>query len=409
MPILGHVRAGAQRYRALLALPGARGPVLASIAGSMPIGMYAFGILLLVRDAAGSFASAGRVAGAFGLANALGAVAQGRLMDRLGQPRVLRAAAAAHLAAVTTLVAAATHRAPGWVLALCALAGGASLPQVPAAMRSVWSALVADEERRQTAYALVTIVFEVSVVTAPAAVAALVALASPAVAVLVAVVTATTGALGFAATPASRGWRGEEHTVSWTGPLAAAGVRTLFVVLIGFGTAIGILQVAVPAFAADHGSAAAGGFLLAALSGGSLCGGLVYGARRWPGTPAARLTALVLGIGAGCALVSAAGRPGVLAALLFATGLLLAPTTVVCSALLDTVAPPGTVTEGFAVLVMGIVSGAAAGNALGGAIVDAASYRTAALAAGAAAALGAAVAVAGRRTIAPGVVTSRAA
>ena len=37
--------------------------------------------------------TAGRVVAAFGLANALGAVAQGRLMDRLGQTRVLRAAA----------------------------------------------------------------------------------------------------------------------------------------------------------------------------------------------------------------------------------------------------------------------------------------------------------------------------
>ena len=55
---------------------------------------------------------------------------------------------------------------------------------------------------------------------------------------------------------------------------------------------------------------------------------------------------------------------------------MLAPTTVVCSALLDTAAPPGTVTEAFAVTVMGIVVGTAIGNAIGGAIVDAASYRT---------------------------------
>src|SRR5829696_2348997 len=120
MPIVGHVRAGARHYGALLALPGARGPVLASVAGSMPIGMYTFGIVLLVRDATGSFATAGRIAGAFGLANALGAVLQGRLMDRLGQRRVLRTAAAAHLLAVGALVLAATERAPAWVLTACA-------------------------------------------------------------------------------------------------------------------------------------------------------------------------------------------------------------------------------------------------------------------------------------------------
>src|SRR3954468_13798557 len=167
MAIAGQVRAGARRYGTLLALPGARAPVLASVAGSMPIGMYTFGIVLLVRDATGAFATAGRIAGAFGLANALGAVLQGRLMDRLGQRRVLRAAAVAHLLAVSALVLAATERAPAWVLTVRALAGGGSRPQVPSARRALWSALVEDEERRQTAYAHVTIVFEVSVVTAP--------------------------------------------------------------------------------------------------------------------------------------------------------------------------------------------------------------------------------------------------
>jgi MFS family permease len=401
MAMLGHVRAGARRYGALLAIPGARGPVLASVAGSMPIGMYTFGIVLLVRDVTGSFAAAGRIAGVFGLANAVGAVLQGRLMDRLGQKRVLRAVAAVHLLAVSALVLAATEHAPAWVLTLCALAGGGSLPQVPAAMRSLWSALVDDEHARQTAYALVTIVFEVSVVTAPVLVAALSALASPAAAMLAAVALATAGALGFAATPASRRWRGARHAGGWLGPLVAPGVRTLFAVLAGFGAAIGVLQVAVPAFAADRGSAEAGGWFLAALSAGSLVGGLVYGARSWPGAPAVRVAALVLGVCAGCTLVAAADRPVPMAVTMLAIGVLLAPTVTACSALLDVVAPPGTVTEAFAVLVMGIVAGTAAGNALGGALVEASSYRGAALAAAAVAALGAAVALGLRRTLSP--------
>jgi MFS family permease len=173
LAVRGHVRSGAARYRALLALPQARAPLVASIAGSMPIGMFGLAILLLVRDTNGSFAVAGRVVGAFGLANAIGAVAQGRLMDRFGQPRVLRPAGAIHVAMLVTLVLAATRGASSWVLGGLALLAGGSLPQVPAAMRSLWSALVTDEERRQTAYALVTIVFEVSVVTAPVLVAAI--------------------------------------------------------------------------------------------------------------------------------------------------------------------------------------------------------------------------------------------
>src|SRR5918996_6017044 len=100
-----------RRYRALLRVPGARAPLIASALGSLPIGMYIIGVLLLAREATGSFADAGRVAGAFGLANAIGAVAQGRLMDRAGQPRVLRTVAAGHALAIAALVVAAERRA----------------------------------------------------------------------------------------------------------------------------------------------------------------------------------------------------------------------------------------------------------------------------------------------------------
>ena len=54
---------------------------------------------------------------------------------------------------------------------------------------------------------------------------------------------------------------------------------------MAFGTSIGIVQVLLPAFADERGSAEAGGLLLALLSAGSLLGGLVYGARSWPGRP----------------------------------------------------------------------------------------------------------------------------
>jgi MFS family permease len=388
------------RYRALLATPGVRAPLILSTLGSMPIGMFGLAILLLAHDATGSFASAGRVIGAFSLANAFGAVAQGRLMDRYGQTRVLRAAAAGHLPALAALVAAARAGAPTALLCACALCGGLTLPQLPASMRSLWTMLVRDPEQRATAYALVAIVFEVAVVTAPAIVAGIVALLSPSVAVLVAAALGAGSAFAFTATAASRRFRGEPHEVGWLGPLAASGMRTVFGVLLVFGTAVGVVQVAVPAFAQQQGSAAAGGVLLAALSLGSMAGGLVYGSRRWPGALPARLVALMLALGGAFGLLAVAGTQAALAVLLVGAGLLLAPTTVVASTLLDTVAPRGTVTEAFAAMVTGIVAGTAVGNALGGSLVDSASYATAVLIAGAIAAAGSGLALARRRTLA---------
>ena len=401
MTALGHAREGARRYGALLALPGARRPVIASAVGSMPIGMFGLAILLLAQDATGSFAIAGRVVGAFGIGNALGAVAQGRLMDRLGQTRVLRTAAVAHALACGALVAASLADAEVAWLYVTAAAGGVALPQLPAAMRSLWSTLARDQAQRETAYAMVSIVFEVSVITAPAITAAIVVVASPAVAVGVGAALAAGGALAFSVTGASRAWRGVPHDAGWLGPLAAPGMRTVMVVLGAFGTAVGVVQVLLPAFADERGSAETGGLYLALLSAGSLAGGLIYGARSWPGSPVRRLPVLLLALGVGFALLAAASGPAVLAVLLVASGLVLAPATVVASTLLDTAAPPGTVTEAFAVMVMGIVAGTALGNALGGAIVEDWSYEAGALAAGAIAMLGAAVAVARRRTLTP--------
>jgi MFS family permease len=339
------------------------------------------------------------VVGAFGLANAVGAVAQGRLMDRLRQPRVLQAAAVGHLLALAVLVLAAQERAPTWVLALCAAGGGACLPQVPAAMRSLWGALVSDPEQRATAYALVAIVFEVAVTTAPAIVAGIVALASPEAAVIAAAAVATTGAVGFAATAGARGWQGEPHEVGWLGPLTAPGMRTVFATLAAFGAAMGVLQVALPAFGAERGSAAEGGLLLAALSGGSLIGGIVYGARPWPGTLPRRLVVALLALAAGCSSLAAAQGYAMLAVLLVFTGMLIAPVAIVGSTLLDTVAPAGTATEAFAAMIMAIVAGTAAGNALAGAVVDAASYEAAVLCSAGLAVLAAAITRGRRATL----------
>src|SRR4051812_25223650 len=204
-----------RRYGALVAIEGARGPLVWSTLGSMPIGMFGLAILLLAHDTTGSFGTSGRVAGAFALANALGALLQGRLMDRHGQTKVLRIAATGHLPALAGLVIAADQGASAWVLSAFALGGGATYPQLPAAMRSLWNALVPDAEQRATAYALVAVVFEVAVVTAPALVAGIVAVASPTFAVLVAATLGVGSALGFTATRASRRWRGARHDVGW--------------------------------------------------------------------------------------------------------------------------------------------------------------------------------------------------
>ena len=122
-------------------------------------------------------------------------------------------------------------------------------------------------------------------------------------------------------------------------------MRTLLVAIGAMGAAVGVVQVIIPAYADARGTNAIAGLLLAALSAGSLIGGVVYGARAWPGTPAARLPVLLLA----SAPVSRA-RPGrrrrARGPPLLARAA--APPAMVGSTLLDIVVP-GHVTEAFSV------------------------------------------------------------
>ena len=187
MSVLSHAQEGARRYRALLALPGARAPVVLSAAGSMPIGMFGLGILLLAHDATGSFAR--------------GRARRGRLQPGQrargggagpahGPPRADARAARrrrrARAGARRRSSSPPTQAAPTWVLALCALCGGATFPRSPPRCARCGARWWRTPEQRETAYAMVSIVFEVAVVTAPALVAAIVAVSSPQVAVLAA-------------------------------------------------------------------------------------------------------------------------------------------------------------------------------------------------------------------------------
>src|SRR5215207_1225839 len=80
------------RYRRILAIRDARQPVLGTAIDRIPIAAISLATILLVRGETGSFAIAGFVAAAFAIANAVSLPIQGRLVDRLGQTRVLSVA-----------------------------------------------------------------------------------------------------------------------------------------------------------------------------------------------------------------------------------------------------------------------------------------------------------------------------
>ena len=93
-------------YRAALTAPGALIPALASALGRFPIAMVGLATLLYVQRVTGSFAAAGLVSAGMLAGVALGSVAQGRLMDRIGPTRPLLVAAVLFGLAEAVLVVA---------------------------------------------------------------------------------------------------------------------------------------------------------------------------------------------------------------------------------------------------------------------------------------------------------------
>jgi len=365
------------RYRRVLAVPHVRALVGSSVLARMPIGITGLATVLFVQAQTGSFGSAGVVSAAFAVAAGLVSPLQGRLIDRLGQPRVLVPSVLVHVAGLIALIAFGLARAPVGVLAGCAVLAGAAIPPVSAALRTLWPQLL-DEDSIPTAYALDSILIEVFFVGGPLLTALLVTVASAAVALGVSAALVLTGTLWFASLGPPREWRGEISSSGWAGPLHAAGMRTLLVGAVGCGASLGAIEVALPGFGAAHGHASLGGPLIAAWSLGSACGGFVYGAQAARLVPVARWWVLLnLGLALAAVPLLLAGSPAAMFALAPLAGFFIAPTQATQNLLVGDVAPAGTITEAYSWVLMGLVVGIASGNAAAGLLIDASGWRAA--------------------------------
>jgi predicted MFS family arabinose efflux permease len=358
--------------QAVLAMPHVKVVAGASLVARLPRGMASLAVVLLVHAATGSYAVAGGAAGAMAIGDAAISPVQGRLIDRLDQRRVLLPSAVLYLLVFSALAAAAEAHLPAALMIGLAGVGGMAYPPISASMKTLWPVLVGGE-LLQTAYAIESLIQQSFFFLGPLLVSMFVALASPAVAVIATGVFALAGTLAFVASPASRAWRGGGQERSLAGALAHGGVRVVVAVTLTQSIVFGTLYVAIPAFAARHGSANAAGLLLSVMNVGALAGGLV-GASRLTSQRAVdrylRLSALLAVSIAPLLLARSLATMGLLLAV---AGLFVAPTAAASYVLVDLVSPRGYRTEAFTWMSTAVAAGGALGSAVGGALTDYAS------------------------------------
>jgi MFS family permease len=364
------LRAALHQYEAVLRLPRARRLALGGTVARLEVGGLSLAIILLVREASGSFGFAGAAAAVFLLLAATMRPVQGRLMDRLGRAPTLRLIAVVHCAVVVGLAALGASGAPRWTLLLLAAGTGATLPALSAFIRVAWASAATTEDLRSTAYALDSVLYELSLVTGPLLVSFLISLTSPAIPLLVLSACGLLGTLLTIRAPAQDPARPDASGAA-SGAVFSSGVARLVVIQALVGFALGAVTVIVPAAAAQAGSVAASGPLLASLSAGSLIGGVWYGSRRWAGPPVRRLIAAAIWFTAALALFGTGSNLLVAGASLAAAGLAVAPEITTVLQMMPLLAPPARLTEAFAWLSFSEPAGAATGSWLSGILIEA--------------------------------------
>jgi predicted MFS family arabinose efflux permease len=386
---------------AVLRHPGVLRLLICNVLARVPTA--ASGVLLVVHGHAvtGSYAAAGVVAAANGLATAVGAPALGGLVDRRGQTGVL---VGSGLACGGALVAIALlpRGAPVSALVLLAAVAGATQPPLGACLRTLWSQTLDDDAHLvRSAFALEAAALELTYISGPLGFLTLAALTSTRVAVAGVGAMLAAGTVAFAAQGASRGWRPEPHgDTARRSALRASGVQTIAGVMAMVGVMLGGVEVAVAAAtnAADH--PAATGPLLALWGIGSLLGGVAAARSGGPhGTRGLVLVLLVLAVTH--AVLAFGASIALLGALLVLAGVGIAPVFGAISVLTGRLALPGTTTEAFAWTTTALATGVALGAALTGAIVDAGGAAPAFAVAGSASLLAAAVAATRASSLSP--------
>jgi predicted MFS family arabinose efflux permease len=357
-------------YPALLRVPGGPAFSAAAFVARLPIAMLGIAIVLLVSSTTHQYSLAGAVSATFALAGAVAQPRLSRVVDRQGQARALPPQVAVATAGVVALVWLAGAHAPAWTLFPAAVVGGAAYPNVGSLVRARWSKALSGRPELRTAYSLESILDEVIFVLGPPFVTLLAARVGAAPALLTAVCLTVVGSALLLVQRSTEPEPTGAATTSGPSAIAQPGVRLVTLLLTALGGVFGSVEVVTVAFAGQRGEPAIAGLLLSLYAAGSLCAGVVFGARP-PRLPLDRQL-LVLGAAVPFTVLAFpfAGSAPLLGALSFAAGLLVSPTLITAFQLVETLVPAEQLTEGLSWATTGIVFGVSISAAAAGRLVD---------------------------------------
>lgn len=359
-------------YASVLRIPGIRLAFLPSLVGRLSLATSGLALVLHIENATASFAVAGAVTAALGVANVLATPWRSRLVDRFGHLRVLPWLGGMH--AVSLIVLAVFVAVPLPVLLVIGVFAGATSPPFGAVMRVVWSANLPAGALRTRGFSLDAVAEEVTFAAGPLAAAALAVFLDPLAALVLSAVCVVVGSGLFVLSPLSRAQRGSRRSgpmATATSPLRTRGFVPVICVMVAPGLVLGAIELAAPALALEADAPILAGVLLAVFAASSALGGLVFGAARLPGTRSSQLVVLTLALVLFTGVTGAIG--GVTAGLVGfgSAGVFIAPLLIVGYLRADDLTDPRVRTEASSWINTAVNLGAAVGALVYGAAADA--------------------------------------
>ena len=361
------------RYRAVLGRPGALRFSATAMVARLPISIDTLGIVLLVTGLGRSYGLAGALTAAYTIANGLMAIVQGRLLDRLGQARVLPVVASVFGVAIVLLVVSLQEGWPDLTAFAAAAAAGAAYPPIGSCVRARWSYVLAGEATEiQTAYALESVIDEAIFIIGPTVATVLATTWRPWAGLAIALVSGVGGSLYLAT---QRSTQPDPHPPGHqTGvrpPMPWRWVLPLAVVCFALGSMFAAAEVATVAFSGEQGAKSYAGVLLALWALGSMLAGLLTGTLRWRRPAVFRVQVGSAALALVMLPIAFVDSMVVMGISLFVAGVAIAPTLIASMSATEQMVPGPRLTEGIAIMHTGIAAGLAPGAALAGVVIDA--------------------------------------
>lgn len=336
----------------------------------LPVSMVGIGILMYVEAERGSYAIAGAVSGSISIASALGGPLSSRLVDKLGQHRVLPIQILLIVLCSISLVLLIPTDIPAPYLFIFSIGSGLAYPSIGALVRSRWTALLVSGPILLTAFSIESMIDELIFIVGPTIAATTSVKIHPAAPQIIAMFLLASGGLWLASMRSTEPPINKNQGKHGKPVILQNGLIYMWGVHIAIGMFFGAIETSIIAFTKMAGQPIYGGIVMAIWAFGSLLGGFVYGGLHLKSPLHNQLIVVSLLLVPATAAMIFVDTIPMLAFLAIAAGIGISPLLIASAGITQRRSPVGRTTEAIASMYAGISLGFAFAAALAGWLID---------------------------------------